>query len=400
MAGVGLLVVAIGFLGSRRGWPAAPPARAAAAAAVALVAVLAVPTAQNLAAGGGFVVVAYGGGTNFYIGNHPGADGSYLPLRPDRSDATVEEADAVAMATAATGRPLSAAGVSRYWLGQGLGWWRSAPLAALGLTLKKLLLVWGAQEQADVLDLGIASRWLPVLRNPVVRPRVILPAALVALWLTRRRRELWLPQTFLAASTLMLVPFFLFERFRMPLTAVALPLAAHGAVACVGAVRAKTHARAVLGVAAAAALGLVLGLPRVHRDREVLRVNIGGMLLQAGRFQEALDEFQAVRASSPQAWRVDMNIATTLAMMERPEEALRALDVVIPRLLAEQQRTGRTPVEELLHCHTLAGDLLMSLGRPQRALEAYEAAAKLAPGHPLLQQRLSAARGRLGGAGP
>jgi tetratricopeptide (TPR) repeat protein len=224
---------------------------------------------------------------------------------------------------------------------------------------------------------------------------VILPAALVGLWLTRRRRELWPLRVFLVAATALLVPFFLFERFRMPLTALALPFAAHAGVACVGAVRRGRRVEALIGLSAAGALGLVLGLPRVHRDREVLRVNIGGMFLQAGRYDDALREFEAVRAASPAAWRVGMNIATTQALQGRSEEALRTLDALVPRLLAEAQRTGRPPVEELLHCYALAGDLHMALGRPQQALAAYEAAARWAPDHPQLRPRLQDARARL-----
>lgn len=392
MVGVAVVLLCVGAWGWRRGWPAAPTPRALAAGLLGLAAVVAIPTAQNLRWGGGFVVIAYGGGTNFYIGNHPGADGSYLPLRPDRSDALVEEADAVALATAAAGRPLTADEVSRHWFGQGLRWWRESPVAALRLSAKKLLLVWAAQEQADVLDVGMAASWLPILRNPIARPAVILPVALVGLWLSRRRREAWPLRVFLIASTLLLVPFFLFERFRMPLTAVAVPFTAHAGVVCARALRRGPRAAAVVGLAATVALGMALALPRVHRNRDVLRVNIGSMYLQAGRYDEALREFEAVRAASPGAWRVEMNIATTQALLNRREEALRTLDRLVPRLLAEAQRTGRAPVEELLHCYALAGDLHMALGRPQQALAAYEAAARYAPDHPQLLPRLRQAR--------
>ncbi len=400
LAGVAVLLLLGGALATRRGWPSAPGRRALGAYALASVLVLAVPTAQNLARGGGFVVVAYGGGTNFYIGNHTGADGSYLALRQDRSDATVEESDAVQLATAAEGRPLTSAEVSRHWWGRGLAWWRQQPLAALGLTLKKLALLWGPQEQADVLDSGLAARWMGVLRDPVARPRVLLPAALVGIWLSRRRRDLWALRAFVLGSGLMLVPFFVFERFRLPMTAAALPFAAYAGMELLDALRARRITAAVAVTAGAAALALLLGLVRVQRDPGVLRVNVGSMLLESGRYSEALAEFEAVRAANPSAWRVEINIATTLAMMHRTDAALRALDAVVVRLEDEARRTGRPPVEELVHCHALAGDLLLSSGRSEQAAQCYRAALALLPNHPQLLARLKQAEAAAGSAAP
>ncbi len=388
IAGVAVLVLIVAALiapAGRRGW------RALAAAAIAFIAVLAVPTAQNIQRGGGAVVVAYGGGVNFYIGNHAGADGGYLPLRPDRGDAALEEADAFQMAGSALGHAPTAAEVSRYWWRQGLRWWGQDPLGALRLTLKKLALIWGPREIADVLDTGMAARWLWLLRDPIVRPVVLLPAALVGLWLARRRRELWAGATFVIGSTLVLAPFFVFERFRLPMTAACLPLSAHAATRLWDAVRARRLAPAAAGLGATAALALLVGLPSMHRDRTVLRVNVGDALMQAGRFEEALAEFEAVRAANPAAFRVEINIAWAQAMLHRSEDALRTLGSVIGKLRAEERASGRTPVEELVSCYALSGDLLLSAGRAKQAADSFKAALSLQPGHPVLLQKLKAA---------
>ena len=224
-------------------------------------AVVAVPTALNLARGAGPVVVAYSGGVNFYIGNHPGADGGYLPLIPDRSDARVEERDAVELARRRMGRPLDAAAVSRFWSEEGLRFWREHPGDAVALTVRKLALLWSPQEIADVLSRRLASRWVRSLRNPVIGGGLVLPLALVGLVLSWRRRQAWLARGYLLASEAALVPFFLFERFRLPMIAGAVvPLAAHAVVRAWDAARSRQWKGLVTAVLATAVVGAALSI--------------------------------------------------------------------------------------------------------------------------------------------
>lgn len=390
-----LVVATLFFAGAwwarRRGWPHAPSASWMPAAGWLMVlAVVAVPTGINLARGGGPVVVAYSGGVNFYIGNHEGADGSYLPLRPDRSDAAVEESDAVQIAREESGQLLRPAEVSRFWLGRGLEWWAEDPLGAVALTAKKAVLLWSAWEGHDVLSPSLAGRWVVALENPLVRAWLILPLALVGLGLSWRRRELWPLQLWLIATWLALVPFFVFERFRLPMLALGSVFAAQVLVHLYDAAR-KQRARsfATVVVAGLVTVGL-LSQPSVARDDTVLHVNVGGMLLQQERYEEALEEFRLVRRRSPGAVRVEINIATALQGLGREREALRSVQRALEFLGREAEATGRTPVEEMLYGHVLAGDLQRSLGRPELARRHYEAAWSLRPGHPEIRRKLQA----------
>jgi tetratricopeptide (TPR) repeat protein len=123
-----------------------------------------------------------------------------------------------------------------------------------------------------------------------------------------------------------------------------------------------------------------LGLARPPRDETVLRVNLGEMLFQAGRYDEALVELEAVRAASPDAWRVDINIANAQAAAGRTAAALAALERVLPRLEDEARRTGLPSDEEIAWCRELAGDLEMERGRAAAAAAHYsEALAYAAP---------------------
>ena len=231
VTGFGLALA--GWIALRQRIPIAPRnAWGPVAMALILVVALALPTAQNFARGGGFVVLAFSGGPNFYIGNHAGADGSYVPLRPDRSDALFEADDAVRLAREDSPRALDAAGVSRYWTQQGLKWWVTDPWAALTLTAHKAVLWWSAWEGNDVLSLELAGRWVRALANPVVRPLVVLPLALAGLvFLRRQHARRWPLVVFVIASWFALIPFFVFERFRLPLVAVATVFAAAAVIA-------------------------------------------------------------------------------------------------------------------------------------------------------------------------
>ncbi len=397
----GAALAAVGLLARARRWPGAPASALAPVLLLAgLAAAVAVPTLQNVRAGGGPVLVAYGGGPNFAIGNSPVADGSYRALRPERMDPFFEEQDAVALAEEAEGRELGPGEVARYWWRRGLSWWGDDPQAAILLTLKKALLVWGWWEGADVISTGAAGRWVWPLRDPLVRAGTVLPVALVGLWLARRRRDLWPLWTFLASAEVTLSLFFIFERFRLPLAAAALPLTGLAVTTGWRRWREGRRGRVVAGVLAAASLIVLLSLPRVAREEEALRTNLATMLMQQGRYEEALQEFEAVERAVPWAGRVHIGLGTTRAALGQRRLATQELAQALMFLYAEGRRTGRLSVEEILYCNELAGDLQASLGEAEAARHHYEMALRLPDLEPDVRERLEGKLAKLGGPAP
>jgi hypothetical protein len=69
--------------------------------------------ARNKLVGGEFHLTTSQFGPNFYIGNNETASGIYQPLRFGHGDPRYERQDATELAQQATGRPLTAAEVSR-----------------------------------------------------------------------------------------------------------------------------------------------------------------------------------------------------------------------------------------------------------------------------------------------
>lgn len=104
---------------------------------------------RNHHVGGEFLISSSQAGSNFYIGNHAGAHGSYEPLVPNRGNVAFERDDATRLAQKAAGRSLSPGEVSDYWLGRALADIRSQPAAWLRLLGRKLLLTFSAAELVD-----------------------------------------------------------------------------------------------------------------------------------------------------------------------------------------------------------------------------------------------------------
>src|SRR5262249_46998871 len=91
-------------------------------------------------------------GPNFYIGNGPEANGTYMAPDFVEANPSREADDFAAEARRRAGRDLSPGEVSRFWLAAGLARWREAPGASLRLFVKKLGLVIHDEEIPDNQD--------------------------------------------------------------------------------------------------------------------------------------------------------------------------------------------------------------------------------------------------------
>ena len=136
-------------------------------------------------------------------------------------------------------------------------------------------------------------------------------------------------------------------------------------------------------------LSAALSLPSIERDEAILGVNIGGMYMKQGRFEEALAEFLEVRRATPSAQRIEINIANAYHFMGREREALESLERAIRYLYEEGRRRGGVSAEELSYCHELSGDILRDQDATRQAREHYTAALRLAPGNARLQRKMA-----------
>ncbi len=177
------------------------------------------------------ILTTWQAGPNFYVGNGPGATGTYWAPDFVEANPAREADDFAAEARRRTGRPLSPGQVSRFWLAEGLARWRAAPGASLRLLAWKLGLVAHDFEIPDNQSMEVVRLVVaPALACGVFSFGWLAPWAALALGRSGRSPFWW----FLAASTVAglasTAVFFVVGRYRIPWAPGLALLAAAGVV--------------------------------------------------------------------------------------------------------------------------------------------------------------------------
>ncbi|MBA4018886.1 MAG: hypothetical protein C0483_17095 [Pirellula sp.] len=299
--------------------------------AAGLMLPLGVTAVRNFAVGGTFAPTTSQFGSNFYIGNHAGADGLYHPLRPGRGQAKFERVDAVELAEASTGRKLRPSEVSQYWFGQAWNWIRTEPAAAMKLLLYKLRLAVAAVEIGDTEDQYAYADDSMTIRTlgTVAHFGVVLPAAIigaVATW--KSRRALILPYALFVSYAMSTALFYVFARYRFPLVVLSLPFAAAGILACADAVRMRnTRQLAIYGICGlVAAVGVNWPIPALNPDRFAATsyYNLGVEATERSQLEIAEFAYQRAVARWPQYAAAWNNLGELLHRHGRDAEAARS----------------------------------------------------------------------------
>jgi len=345
-------------------------ARGMAGFLLGLAVVLVPVAARNAHVGGEFVLTTSQAGPNFYIGNGPHADGTYVPLVRGRGDTQFEREDAVKLAEAAEGRALTPSEVSSHWFRAAFAFITSEPGRYVALVARKVALLVNAFEVPDAEDLYFYERFSGLVRvaGCVWSFGVLVPltAAGIALSWSRRRE---LSALFVVFGTLAIgvALFYVFARYRYSLVPVLVLFAGAALVDGFAITRAKRwNALAVPGAVFAVAWcasnlwqpwprdqalpnsyqnsGLVLAQKgdldgAMEMFREVTRLrpnapeswgNLGQALLNARRFSEAADALtKEVALHPPDLAQAETRLGSALAQSGRLEEGLVHLDAAI-----------------------------------------------------------------------
>ncbi|MBU1577635.1 MAG: glycosyltransferase family 39 protein [Candidatus Edwardsbacteria bacterium] len=163
-------------------------------------------------------------GINFYIGNNPEAPGVFmLPESSGLENSNLYQSSK-AIAEKEAGRELKPPEVSRYWLGRGLEFIISQPLAEARLMLKKIGLFFNAYEIPNHLNFYFIKReYAPILNIAFLGFWFVGPLALAGIfWLIKDgisgTGRLYL--SFLIIYLISLLPFFIADRYRLPIVPV------------------------------------------------------------------------------------------------------------------------------------------------------------------------------------
>lgn len=196
---------------------------------------------------GDLVLSTYQAGTNAAIGQ-PRSDSisdglMYQPLRAGRGDARYEEADAIAFAEGATGRPMSGREISAWWWRWVAGSVAEHPGTATLRVALKLVHLFHGYEVPDVKSWDVTAAAAPWLSSWASDLWLLGPLALLGMlalpW--RRRPGFVVVRGGLAVVALSLALFYVMGRYRLSALPCLWVLAAGALVTWAGAVKQRVR---------------------------------------------------------------------------------------------------------------------------------------------------------------
>jgi tetratricopeptide (TPR) repeat protein len=371
--------------------------------------------ARNYAVTGGFYLTTSQFGPNFYIGNNPASDGTYMSLRPGRGAPEYERQDATELAERALQRTLTPAEVSSYWTDRALAFMADRPGDWLALMTRKVALLWNADEMLDTESQETHEDFSPLLRALAVVGHfgVLVPLALVGLvaaWPDRRR--LWPLVAMFAAYAASVVVFYVFARYRFPLVPFLLLFAALGAVSARSLFASLTMPRRALLTGAAAIAAVAVNWPMLShtRMRAITETNLGSAFHEAGRYDEAVAHYEQAAALEPDYAPAYNNLGVTLRAQGRVDAAIAAyekglalkddypdLHYNLANALLEQNRADEaaahlrrslTGEPASAGTHNNLGMALAAKGQYEQAAAEFRAAIAIEPGSVLAHRNL------------
>ncbi len=308
--------------------------------AVTIFALILPFTIRNYVVGDDLVLLNSTGGANFYMGNQRQADGTWtLPSigarhRVDNPRAMRDAFERAAQD--AVGHSLKPSQVSAYWLARGLDEIRADPGRWLGLELRKLGLFWNAYEVWNNRSVEVSRRFSWVLRLPLVSFGAMVPFGLLGLILTARRwRELFPVHATLGVYLASALLFFVLSRYRLPAVVLLIPFAAFALVDLLESLARLRRSAGDAGARAVRAVGLrvvallvLAGLVHLPLDpggrMHMAYYNLGNKFRELERWDEAVEAYRASLEENPQAISTQNNLALTLELAGRRDEAIEA----------------------------------------------------------------------------
>lgn len=412
-------VLAAGWMLAQRGAASPFRARFAHAAAMGCVAALVIAPAvvRNYRVSGEFILISSYGGINAWLGNNPDATGDnakapglYDLCGRDEWNCFSYPAVVRGLAEKQGWEKPSFARASGFFYRRALDFWRDDPAAALRLTLRKAALFWGPATVSDSKVVHYDRRPGGVLL-PLLSFTPLLALALLSP-LFRRFRGMpgagGLPAVLIAGHFLSILPFFVAERYRVPVApflALYAGAGLHGAMVWIRSGGARPAA-ALRVSAAACAVTLAVAMPWASYtpDRATWHYHRGVALSDAGDAAAAMRELETAVLVGPahdEAWLRLGGVRT------RAGDAAGALEAYTQAVAArsenaaarnnlgwELQRAGRLDEAEAQYRAALArqpryalamnnlGNLLLAKGNAQEALDWFRRARAANPDDP------------------
>ncbi len=326
-------------------------------------------TVHNAVVSHDFVLTTWQGGTNLYIGNHPGASGIYESLNPDRQVPDWEREDARSIAEEAVGRSLKPSEVQAYWVVKSVKFAFSSPVRFIRLTWKKFRLFHGNPENEDTIDYGVFRELSPGLHAAFLPFGLVSSLSAVGLVLTLPdwRRYLLVYFT-LVGLVFSVILFFIFSRYRIPAVSLHFVLAAY-------ALYRMWYWLAPRHIGRAAVVLCAVGLLMYASMQELVEVhpaatynNLALKYMANRRFEEAKVYFQLAIESAPPTFGMHNNLALALEQLGDFEGSLKEAKTALGILRNQENPPfSRAAQAQFADIYKLINRLLVKAGRPEEA---------------------------------
>jgi Flp pilus assembly protein TadD len=188
--------------------------------------VIAPVSLRNYHVEGKLVIVSANGGVNFYIGNGPGATGTFRVV--EEHEITPGDITGRFAAQEAEGRALTLAEVSDWWFSEAWSYIRKKPWIFIRNWIWKIYLFWDAFEIPQLEWYGAERKYSPVLRLPLVSSHLVIPLALIGLVLSAQQfRRVGILHLYVVMQTIITSLFFVTGRYRLTVLPVLAIFAAY-----------------------------------------------------------------------------------------------------------------------------------------------------------------------------
>jgi tetratricopeptide (TPR) repeat protein len=390
-----LLVVPIllwPLLHSDVSWPPRAARISIVAFAVGLSVVLLPVAVRNRLVGGEWHLTTSQFGPNFYLGNNAGADGTAGALREGRGSVEYERQDATDLAQQAEGRTLTPREVSNYWTRQALAFIRGHTGEWMKLEARKLVLLANSTELVDTESQESYEEWSPVLRvvGRVAHFGTLLPIAVLGLIAGGfARRRLWPIYAMAATYAASVVFFFVSARYRLPLVPFLMLFAAIALVLLPQFIRAARREVIAATAATVVAVAILVNWPMWPSGlmRAVTENNLGNVLQNDKRFQEAEAHYRRAIEIRPDYAPAYVNLGEVLLAQHKPDQAVEAYKrgiAIAPDDVDVQTRIGTA----LMRAYADLTDSLVGGGRTDEAVTVFAEALRRYPDSAALRFRM------------
>jgi tetratricopeptide (TPR) repeat protein len=362
-------------------------------------------------------------GSNFYIGNNQNASGLYEPLRQYRGDPRFERDDARLLAEQAERRQLTPREVSNYWLNQAISEIQAEPSRWFRLLAWKAFLTLHATEIVDAESERVHARDSLLLRLmlPLLHFGILLPLAVLGIWLTRQDFVRWgTLYAIIIVFSLSVVVFYVMGRYRYPLVPVLTLFAAAGLLEATHRLWSKTGlGDLAIGVSCAVGVAILSNWPQPKLIfDQVTYINIANALQDMHRPQDSIAPLKEALKIQPRYADAYNNLGNAYLAMGQSEDAIASLSQAIklnPRMTfaylnlarafesrgetqqaVESSRQAISLDPLFAEAHQLLGRILCSQGYFSEGIPHLEQAVNLDPKSPEMKGELANGYARQG----